>query len=46
MTLLLKYPPSDLRKFLRNESPLRMMKNTFYFKLKALLVLEVLPFCS
>ena len=29
-----------------NESPLKMMKNTFYFNLKALFVLKILKFLS
>ena len=29
-----------------NESPLKVMKNTFYFTLKALLVLEIFKFMS
>ena len=37
---------SGLRQFLANESPLKMMKNTFYFKSKALFVLKILKFLS
>ena len=33
---------SGLRKFLATESPLKMMKNAFYFTLKALFVLKIL----
>ena len=33
-----------LRKYLANESLLKMMKNAFYFTLKALFVLEILRF--
>ena len=36
-----KSPLSALRRFLRTESPLKMMKNAFYFMLKALFVLEI-----
>ena len=32
---------SSLRQFLETECPLKMMKNTFYFTLKALLVLKI-----
>ena len=32
---------SSLRQFLANESPLKMMKNPFYFILKALPVLKI-----
>ena len=35
-TLLLKGAPSGLRKFLANKSPLKMMRNVFYFTLKGL----------
>ena len=34
-----------LRKFLAIESPIKMMKNAFYFVLKALFVLEIFTFC-
>ena len=34
-----KGPLSDLRQFLATESPLKMMKNDFYFILKPLFVL-------
>ena len=37
---VLKSALSSLRQFLITESPLKMMKNTFYFTLKALLVLN------
>ena len=36
----------SLRQFLTSESPLKMMKNAFYFMLKALFVLEILAFLS
>ena len=32
---------SGLRQFLPNESPLKMMKNAFYFTVKALFVLKI-----
>ena len=35
-----------LFKYLLNESPLKMMKNAFYFMLKALFVLEIFKFLS
>ena len=35
-TLLLKGAPSGLRKFFANKSPLKMMRNVFYFTLKGL----------
>ena len=38
---------SGLRQFLANESPLKMMmKNAFYFTLKALIVLKIFQFLS
>ena len=37
---------AGLRQFLANESPLKMMKNAFYFTLKALLVLKIFKFLS
>ena len=37
---------SGLRKFLATESPLKMMKNTFYFTSKALFVLKIFMFLS
>ena len=37
---------SDLRKFLAIESPLKMMKNAFYFTLKALFLLKLFTFLS
>ena len=42
----LKGALSGLRQFLTTESPLRMMKNTFYFTSKALFVLEIFRFLS
>ena len=41
---VLKGPFSDLRQFLAIESPLKMMKYTFYFTSKALSVLETFKF--
>ena len=43
---ILKGPPSGLRQFLTTESLLKMMKNTFYFMLKALFFLEIFSFLS
>ena len=37
---------SGLRQFLAAESPLQMMKNTFYLTLKALFVLKIFKFLS
>ena len=37
---------SDLRQFLAIETPLRMMKNAFYFTLKSLFVLKIFKFLS
>ena len=37
---------SDLRQFLATESPLKMMKNAFYFTLKAIFVLKIFQFLS
>ena len=42
----LKGALSDLIQFLATESPLKIMKNAFYFILKALCVLEILNFLS
>ena len=44
--LQLKDPLSGLQQFLTIESPLKMMKNTFYSMLKGLFVLEILKFLS
>ena len=41
-----KAPLSCLRQFLATESPLKMMKNTFYFTSKALFVLKIFKFLS
>ena len=35
---------SGLKQFLSNENPLKMMKNAFYFILKALFVLKIFQF--
>ena len=43
---ILKGTLSGLRKFLANEGPLKMMKNVFYFTLKALFVLKIFQFLS
>ena len=43
-SLQLKGPLSGLRQFLTTESPLKMIKNVFYFMLKALFVLEIFQF--
>ena len=37
---------SGLRQFLANESPLKMIENTFYFTLKAFFVLKIFKFLS
>ena len=37
---------SDLRQFLATESPLKMMKNAFYFTLKAFFLLKKFKFLS
>ena len=37
---------SGLRQFFAIESPLKMMKNVFYFTLKALFVLKIFKFLS
>ena len=37
----LKGALSRLRQFLETESPLKMMKNTFHFTLKAIFLLEI-----
>ena len=37
---------SDLRQYLANETPLKMMKNAFYFTLKALFVFKIFKFLS
>ena len=42
----LKGALSGLRQFLATESPLKMMKNAFYFTSKALFVLKIFKFLS
>ena len=37
---------SGLRPYLTTETPLKMMKNVFYFTLKALFVLKIFKFLS
>ena len=37
---------SQVRKFLVTESPLKTMKNAFYFKLKVLLIFKIFKFLS
>ena len=37
---------SSLRQFLATKSPLKVMKNAFYFKSKALFVLKIFKFLS
>ena len=44
LSYALKCALSGLRKFLTTESSLKIMKNTFYFILKALFVLKVFKF--
>ena len=43
---MIKSELSGLRKFLATESPLKMMKNYFYFTLKSLSVLKIFKFLS
>ena len=43
---IIKGPMPCLRQFLTNENPLKMMKNAFYFMLKALFVLGIIAFLS
>ena len=45
-TLPLKGALSGLRQFLAIESPLKAMKNTFYFTSKALFILMIIKFLS
>ena len=42
---MFKGAPSDLRQFLATDSPLKMMKNAFYFILKVLFILKIFEFC-
>ena len=41
---LFKGALSGLRQFLANKSPLKMMKNAFYFTSKAIFILKILKF--
>ena len=43
---LFKGAPSGLCEFLATESPLKAMKNAFYFTLKAIFVLKIFKFLS
>ena len=43
---LLKGPPSGQRQYLTIDSPLKMMKNDFYFMLNAFFVLEIVTVLS
>ena len=43
---ILKGALSGLRQFLATKRPLKMMKNAFYFTLKALFVLKICKFLS
>ena len=44
VVVFIKGALSDLRQFLATESPLKRMKNAFYFTLKALLALKIFKF--
>ena len=44
--LTIKGALSGLRQFLATESPLKIMKNAFYFTLEALFVLKIFKFLS
>ena len=43
---LIKGALSGLRQYLANESPLKLMKNAFYFTLKPFFVLKIFKFLS
>ena len=45
-SMYIKGPFSGLRQFLTNVSPLKLLKNAFYFILKAIFVLEVFKVLS
>ena len=45
-SITIKDAHSSLRQFLATESPLKMMKNAFYFTLKAPLVLKIFKLLS
>ena len=44
--VVIKGALSGLRQFFANESPLKVMKNAFYFTSKALFVLKIFKFLS
>ena len=46
VVLFLKGALSGLRQFLANESPLKMIKNAFYFTLKAPFILKTFKLLS
>ena len=46
MDKTIKGPLSGLRQLLSNDSPLKLMKNVFYFMLIAIFVLEIFTFLS
>ena len=46
LSLNIKGALSGLRQFLTSESPLKMMKNAFYFTSKAFFVLKIFSFLS
>ena len=46
MPVAFKGTLSGLRQFLATESPLKMMKNAFYFTSKALFILKIFKFLS
>ena len=43
---MIKGAPSALRQFFKIETPLKMMKNAFYFALNALVILKIFKFLS
>ena len=44
--IVLQGPVSGMRQFLTTESPLKMMKNAFYFILKTFFALEIFSYLS
>ena len=44
--VIIKDALSELRQYLENESPLKMIKNAFNFNLKTLFVLKIFKFLS
>ena len=44
--MLIKGTLRGLRQFLATENPLRIMKNAFYFTLKAVSIINTFKFCS